>query len=448
MAVAAPTAAERLGAMAHRAASSTAAFATGPLLSPLPAEVAALAKGPLLAPLPMGGYGKAQGLLLEPLSEQDECAPPPVDLGFLDDDADDDDDAYPPIAEPESLGHCDLTSLEGVGPGALQSVTRSSLDAPFFVVSDTELVDGIPALPREHFEELICWLDSIVDSLEAERAVLLADFEGEMTGFGGELMTAAFLPTIVLDRTSLNVRRNVSPMEQCRAGLLLDLRCESGRRLTRRIMESDSIAKIIWGADGDLTSLRHQVFPVPLEVCSRAVVDAQLAFSPPHARLGMARMLERVPQHLRAALPDKASVEFDRPHSFNRRALNWPLREHEAAYACDDLHRLEAIVVSQIPPNGGYATAFVLTAEIMVGIDNDHFGLAWLGNELGFFSRKPPGVPRRAKAVQIVRHLKSLPFRMASNGFFPQWVVSLKASLEAELAMEGVFVPPDASFAN
>merc|ERR1719181_41309 len=100
---------------------------------------------------------------------------------------------------------------------------RSSLEVPFFVVSDTELVEGVPGLPRHDFEELISWLDSIVDALEAERVVLLADFEGEMTGFGGELVTAAFLPTSVLNRQDLTVVRDAQTFlekgKQLRAGL-------------------------------------------------------------------------------------------------------------------------------------------------------------------------------------------------------------------------------------
>lgn len=341
-------------------------------------------------------------------------------------------------------------SSDGLGPGPRRSVMRSSLDVPFFVVSDTELVEGVPALPREEFEELLSWLDGIADALEAERVVLLADFEGEMTGFGGELVTAAFMPTNVLDRRALTVRRGASVRDQLRAGLLLDLRCEGGRQLTRRLMESEAIVKIIWGADGDITSLRHQVLPAPLETYSRAVVDAQLAFSQPHARLGMARMLDRVPWELKAALPNKTSVEFDMPHSWNQRALRWPLQSHEAKYAADDLHRLEAIVLTQMPPNGGYGEALVMTAEIMARVDSDPYGLAWLGNELNFFSRKPPGTQRRAKAVQLVRHLKTLPARMqlTNSSFFPAWVVSLEMSLVQELAMQGVVIPADASFAN
>jgi len=341
---------------------------------------------------------------------------------------------------------------EELGPGPRRSVMRSSLDLPFFILSEQELVEGVPALPRDQFQQLFAWLDGIIDALEEEKAVVLADFEGEMTGFGGELVTAAFMPTTLINRMDLSVtlRRGGYSMlcQQLRAGLLLDLRCEGGRYLCRRLMESEPIVKVIWGADGDLTSLRHQVFPAPLETASRSVIDAQLAFSPPHARLGMARMLERVPANFRAALPAKASVEFDQPHSWNRRALRWPLREFEARYAADDLHRLEAILATQEPPNGGYGSAFVLTGEIMARVENDPYGLAWLGNELGFFSRKPPGVQRRAKAVQLVRHLKTLPARMANNGFFPPWILPLEASLAHELAMEGVFIPADASFAD
>jgi|Transcript_77084 hypothetical protein len=334
-----------------------------------------------------------------------------------------------------------------------RSVMRSSLDVPFIVVSELCLVEDLPPLPAEHFQDLLHALNGIVDELEAERAILLADFEGEMTGFGGELVTAAFLPTTTLERDGFRVgSKALSSLrhpDEPRAGLLLDLRCEAGRRLVRRIMQSEDVCKVIWGADGDLTSLRHQVLPAPLQISSRAVIDAQLAFSQPHARLGMARMLERVPRQLLEHLPDKACVEFDLPHSINRRALRWPLQCHEARYAADDLHRLEAILQSQVPPSGGYGSAMILTAEIMSRIEHDPFGLAWLGNELNFFSRKPPGTQRRAKAVQLVRHIKTLPARMMAYPVaFPPWVAGLEASLVAELASEGVFIPNDVSFAS
>jgi hypothetical protein len=218
-------------------------------------------------------------------------------------------------------------------------------------------------------------------------------------------------------------------------------------------MQSEHICKVIWGADGDLTSLRHQVLPAPLQISSRAVVDAQLAFSQPHARLGMARMLDRVPKSLLIQLPDKACVEFDLPHSHNRRALRWPLQSHEAKYAADDLHRLEAILQSQKPQDGGYGTALVLTSQIMNRIENDPLGMEWLANEMNFFQRKPPGTQRRAKAVQLVRHIKTLPARIPGYGAgygFPQnmtWILQLMPHLEAELANEGVFIPNDVSFA-
>lgn len=407
------TAAERLGAMA----------------------AAAIAAPPSVAPAPAGGYADGTSAPVAPAPDEKEKEKAPVEkapakTGMLLADLDD--------------------ALEGLGTGPRQSLYRSSLDVPFFVVSATQLVEGVPALQDDEHEELLSWLDEIADALEQECAVLLADFEGEMTGFGGELVTAAFLPTAVLNRTDFSIRRD-GAKGQLRAGLLLDLRCFGGRALCRRLMESQNVVKIIWGADGDLTSLRHQVFPAPLETYSRSVVDAQLAFSQPHMRLGMGRMLDRVPKEYKASLPNKASVEFDMPHSLNMRALRWPLQENEAKYAADDLHRLEAILITQVPPqDGGYAHAFVLTADIMARLDNDPYGLAWLSNELNFFSRKPAGTQRRAKAVQLVRHLKTLPARMAGHQFYQdfQWVAQLEAQLVHELATAGVVIPADASFAN
>eukprot|EP00747_Dinoflagellata_sp_TGD_P166960 gnl/TRDRNA2_/TRDRNA2_190584_c0_seq1.p1 gnl/TRDRNA2_/TRDRNA2_190584_c0~~gnl/TRDRNA2_/TRDRNA2_190584_c0_seq1.p1 ORF type:complete len:378 (+),score=54.89 gnl/TRDRNA2_/TRDRNA2_190584_c0_seq1:102-1136(+) len=321
----------------------------------------------------------------------------------------------------------------------------SSLDVPFLVVSDQQLVDGVaaPSSEEEH-QDTGRVLSAVVDAFEEERAVLLADFEGEMTGFGGVLETAAFMPTACLDRDYLEARPCVAPSV---AGLLLDLRCPVGLMLAKRIMGSTAIAKVIWGANGDLTSLCHQKLPHVLGVTSRSVVDAQLAFSPPNRRIGMARMLQRVPPQLLERLPQKESIDFDRAHAANRRALQLPLGNAEAHYAVDDLHRLEVILRTQQTPRGAYAQALAMTDQIMKGIEADPDGIEWLHVTKGWFDRKQ-GVQRQSTAVQLFRHILALRAKNADLGPAARFVGDLEAHIRAELAAVGVTVPADLSFAN
>lgn len=335
------------------------------------------------------------------------------------------------------------------------SVIQSSLKLPFVVVSELQLVEGVQPASGWARQDLFQRLNSIIDFMEKERSVLLADFEGEMPGFGGELVTAAFMPTAALDCSTLKAR----PAAATRAGLLLDMRCPNGAALVRRLMESASITKVIWGADGDLTSLRHQVHPHPLGFACRAVLDAQLAFSTPQARLGMARILERVPPDFMAELPKKECIDFNMPHSLNKRALSWPLREVEARYAVDDLHRLDMILRTQVPLcGGGYLAALAMSTEIMGVIDSDPDGLAWLQRELSFFERKRPGVQRRAQAVQLARHIKTLRAQGVLSRLFigstPQeeaafeFIAAIEPQLDTELLADGIVIPSDVAFAS
>eukprot|EP00931_Biecheleriopsis_adriatica_P018432 TRINITY_DN12921_c0_g1_i2.p1 TRINITY_DN12921_c0_g1~~TRINITY_DN12921_c0_g1_i2.p1 ORF type:complete len:326 (+),score=50.72 TRINITY_DN12921_c0_g1_i2:40-1017(+) len=297
--------------------------------------------------------------------------------------------------------------------GSTSSVVMSSFEVPFIVVSEAQLVQTVPVLDADRYQDLLTRLQAVVHALEAEQTVLLADFEGEMTGFGGELVTAAFMPTRSIDISTLQAwpRAHLD-----RSGLLIDMRCPGGAQIVQRVMESPVILKVIWGADGDLTSLRHQDAPFPLGFKSRSVVDAQLAFSTPTARLGMARALERVPPELLARLPNKEWIDFDLPHSMNRRALRWPLREEEARYAVDDLHRLDVIVSTQIPESGGYVHALTMTDSIIGRIEGDPDGLVrtettWSSAEIkgcsigAAYQSSPP--ERRTAWARLEVHRKS-----------------------------------------
>ncbi|CAE8619449.1 unnamed protein product [Polarella glacialis] len=190
----------------------------------------------------------------------------------------------------------------------------SSLKTSFLVVSSCQLVAGTRA-PSE--EELCLQKDTVmsfIDKWERDRVMMISDFEGEMPGHGGELVTAAFLPTIAVDKDNLACLPQVG-QQPAALGLLVDLRSSLGVLVLKRVMESKAITKLIWGADADLQSLIFQALPAPLNVQPETVIDIQLAYSEPTRRLGMQRMLESVPANLVRGLPCKEQIDFDNFHS-------------------------------------------------------------------------------------------------------------------------------------
>merc|ERR550514_1043762 len=159
----------------------------------------------------------------------------------------------------------------------------------------------------------------------------------------------------------------------------------------------------------------------------------------------MARMLSQVPQELFSELPKKDTIDFDGYHALNLRELALPLEVDQARYAVDDLHRLEAVLVSQMPAVGGYEEARAATEEEILRIEGDPDGLAWLRSEMVYFERKY-GVPRQAKAVQLARHIMLLRSRGAELGDEEPFVSSVEATVFEDLARVGVQIPADLSF--
>merc|ERR1712100_617583 len=135
------------------------------------------------------------------------------------------------------------------------------------------------------------------------------------------------------------------------------MRCPGAAALVKRVMESTAITKIIWGADGDLTALGYTPAQQPLGIFGANVVDAQLGFSSDKKRLGMAKMLERLPEAEVSRLSKRGSIDFESRHSRHCRALSLPLSSNSALYAMDDLHRLDLILQTQRPPSGSYTEA-------------------------------------------------------------------------------------------
>jgi len=332
--------------------------------------------------------------------------------------------------------------------GLERHVMRSTLGCPFIVVSSGQLVEAVPppSSPAQ-VRRLVATVQQLVNGYEADRTVLVADFEGEMLGYGGELITAAFVPTPSVEPGTL---RKLETDEDvfARYGLLLDMRCDEGINLVRQIMESFRITKLIWGADSDISSLRFQAFPREVSVKPHHVVDVQLAFSTPSWRLGLARALAQVPSEITKALPDKKGIDFDGPHSKNRRALVLPLGEQEARYAADDLHRVEAVLRSLKPEGGTYQPAKAVTDQVAANLAADPAGLQKLERDLNWF-KGLVGMKREKRAVEIARHVTAVRARKVQ--LLPQQEQFLTTALERvqpTLQDAGIVIPPDLSFAG
>eukprot|EP00928_Gymnodinium_smaydae_P016791 TRINITY_DN16356_c0_g2_i2.p1 TRINITY_DN16356_c0_g2~~TRINITY_DN16356_c0_g2_i2.p1 ORF type:complete len:413 (+),score=102.58 TRINITY_DN16356_c0_g2_i2:241-1479(+) len=324
---------------------------------------------------------------------------------------------------------------------------KSSLNVPFLLVSDRALVRGHQAPNAEEWHEILALCGEIVKQWDTRCAAVLADFEGELMGFEGELLTATFQRTFAVDPKSM---RTMPSNETCREmGFLVDMRCSEGVELVRRVMESEAVAKLIWGADGDLTSLRYTPARAPLAIQPTRVVDVQLAYSTPERRLGMAKMLARLPEESIAGLPAKNSIDFNSAHSQNRRALALPLNADFAAYAVDDIHRLDAVLRHQRPAGGSYSQAQSQTASLLALLLRNPASVASakLKQYAGNLNRKW-GIERLLVAVRVKRHLGccSRVLESADAESLRAQFAKLEEEVDQILLDETVQIPEDLAF--
>jgi len=305
------------------------------------------------------------------------------------------------------------------------------------------LAREVPGPGPEDWREVLELSGGLVKQWEARGAVVLADFEGAFTGFEGEPLTAAFQRTFTLDPKSLRQLPVAGPSKDM--GLFVDLRNQESAAIAKRIMESESIVKVVWGADNDVVSLRYTPIARPLGISSARVVDAQLGFSAPHRRLAMGAMLERLPASSLKGLPGKAAIDFRGAHAFNRRAIHLPLEPQEVAYAVDDLHRLDAILRSQIPRSGSYLQAQSQSSSVVSLILQSPASAS--ADKLRAYSArlsKRTGLERQEIAVRAKRHIMAVR-RAISEGAVDEFSMLEK---EADLVLQqaGVSIPDDLSF--
>ena len=204
-------------------------------------------------------------------------------------------------------------AVSPVDPLISQSV-YSPLGTPFLVVGGSSSLPFIasiaPPSPVD-FEAVKAECDRVVEDWVDRRVVLLCDFEGENMGWGGDLTMAQFLETDCVDAERMEFVSAASAPNPSSVGLLVHSKCDFGKELIKRVMESESVTKLIWGADSDLASLRYQL-DLP-SIRSQSVIDVQLCFSEKKKRMGMGRMLEHVRRINPVAvgkLPEKEHGEF------------------------------------------------------------------------------------------------------------------------------------------
>ena len=319
----------------------------------------------------------------------------------------------------------------------------SSLGIPFVVISKISFVAGhTPGNSDVEFKQLV---NCVLDGINGQRgSVYLADFEGEMPGFGGDLTVAQFLTTSTVERDSLVPKTGAlgSPPS---IGLLLDLRDVDGIAITRLIMGDSDFTKLIWGASGDLTSLRYQYSLQ--QIFAKNVVDVQRGFSIPGRLLGMATATDGLPYSFTRGLPAKDQGHDWTPRARNCRCVALPLNKNFSLYAMDDLHRIEAIISFKKPTNchtGSYTNARSVTTQFLKDLEVSGGAMAQVENEYRYFQRKY-GMQKKIKAVELIRVLIHIQ-KVFEDSLSSSQKNSIETMLRVARRAALVNVPADLSF--
>lgn len=314
--------------------------------------------------------------------------------------------------------HTDLSTFGCNPPQPLKSViaratVKSSWGQSFLAVSMLPFASGVDPPSSVDSAQLIASATRIVDYWKRQNAIILTDFEGEMPGWGGELTVAQFLPTAAINADLDPMHLEGEPRNDVNLwgyGLLVDMRTPETMALVRRIMQSRSLTKLIWGCDGDLTSLRFQRSLPGGKTVGRNVIDIQLAYSELPCRLGMATMLTRVPLSIQEGLPRKGQNDYS-PHAMNKRVWHFPMLPELQLYAMDDLHRIECILRSQTPQEGSYYGAKRQTTQWLIELPKPSCAVEWIMRALSYRARNGmhDDARHQQKAVNIARaviHIK------------------------------------------
>ena len=207
--------------------------------------------------------------------------------------------------------------------------------------------------------------------------------------------------------------------------------------------ENPNIVKVMWGADGDLVSLRFQ-HNLGASPCN--VVDVQLAHSSPSRRLGMQRALARMRSKRLDGLPHKEGHLDFTPRMYNRRILPFPLSLAVARYSMDDLHRIEALVcdfgvLPSLKEARQQIDAFLLTLPLA------NTAVERLHTELNYLRRKF-GQPKAIKAVEVLRYIIHIKLVFDLNAEQLGQVQRAEKTVMSTLRFTDAVVPVDLSFAT
>merc|ERR1712046_153009 len=112
-------------------------------------------------------------------------------------------------------------------------------------------VEDIPTPTTSEFHRICEAVEAYVADCKSRGATLIIDFEGEMPGYGGELISAAFLETFSVNGSTLKMTQPINSATPP-PGLLLDLRSNRSAAFLRHVMENASITKLGWGSEADI----------------------------------------------------------------------------------------------------------------------------------------------------------------------------------------------------
>ncbi|GMI12986.1 hypothetical protein TrVE_jg4262 [Triparma verrucosa] len=336
----------------------------------------------------------------------------------------------------------------------------SPLKTPFLFVGgnpEVQFVRDVPIPTPSVFSTVKEAATAIVEDWIRRKCVLLTDFEGENMGWGGDLTCAQFLPTSTVDGETKEFVHSDSSWSSDtinETGLLVHSKCEFGKQLIKRVMESSACTKLIWGADADLASLRHQI-DLP-NINSKRVIDVQLCFSEKTRRLGMGKMIENVrcvrPREV-AMLPNKEREEYYfLPSTRNMQSTELPYTKEFVYYAMCDLHRIELILrTAHQDLLHSLEEVAEMTAEDIRRLDEAGAEVCceFLRTESPYYENKW-GLRRMEKTIQFARSVKHC--RVACADQMTEDIDATLTEIEQLVAPDleklNVVVPNDLSFAD
>ena len=329
---------------------------------------------------------------------------------------------------------------------------HSSRGIPFLVIGSSNFIKGIPNNDDPSLVEYAKQL--YVPPCEQTPRDLVIDFEGEMLGHGGFMVSGAL--------------RFVNDTTTC--GLLIDMEYEPGIDLMRSILENDVHQKIIWGAESDCCSLLHQKRPRRIDITPEKIYDIQLRFSEinqafrynPIRRLSLKKALDILASkspHLLKDLPEKDCIDWNAAYAKNHRVLTRPLGKKNMSYALDDLCRIEMVIQrqDQLHTFQTIEDTEQITNSLLKSWIDDPNGIRWFWNKWQQFKKAlarnrgsaterqiPHANVLLRHIITILHHTKNVQLSPSDQREFTY----AHKFIDSKLKLLNVHIPKDLSFAN